>query len=60
MLRLVLGTVSRAAFRRQSELPDSPEMSENKANSELKGDITTKSLKMEEGALLSGKMQTGA
>jgi cytoskeletal protein CcmA (bactofilin family) len=36
------------------------ERCELKANSELKGDITTKSLKMEEGALLSGKMQTGA
>lgn len=33
---------------------------ELKTNSELKGDIITKSLKMEEGALLSGKMQTGA
>ncbi len=32
---------------------------ELKANSQLKGDIITKSLKMEEGALLSGKMQTG-
>ena len=32
---------------------------ELKANSRLEGDITTKSLKMEEGALLSGKMQTG-
>ena len=32
---------------------------ELKANSRLNGDITTKSLKMEEGALLSGKMQTG-
>ncbi len=35
------------------------ERCELKANSELKGDITTKSLKMEEGALLDGKMQTG-
>lgn len=33
---------------------------ELKANSKLNGDITTKSLKMEEGALLSGKMQTGS
>jgi cytoskeletal protein CcmA (bactofilin family) len=33
---------------------------ELKANSKLLGDITTKSLKMEEGALLSGKMQTGS
>ena len=32
---------------------------ELRENSELRGDITTKSLKMEEGALLSGKMQTG-
>lgn len=32
---------------------------ELKANSKLKGDITTKSLKMEEGALISGNMQTG-
>ena len=37
----------------------SSERCELKANSELKGDITTKSLKMEEGALLAGKMQTG-
>ena len=36
------------------------ERCELKNNSVLKGDITTKSLKMEEGALLSGKMQTGA
>ena len=35
------------------------ERCELKANSRLEGDITTKSLKMEEGALLSGKMQTG-
>lgn len=35
------------------------ERCELKAHSELRGDITTKSLKMEEGALLSGKMQTG-
>lgn len=35
------------------------ERCELKANSRLNGDITTKSLKMDEGALLSGKMQTG-
>ena len=35
------------------------ERCELKANSKLEGDIITKSLKMEEGALLSGKMQTG-
>ncbi len=35
------------------------ERCELRQNSELRGDITTKSLKMEEGALLSGKMQTG-
>ncbi|MBL47828.1 MAG: hypothetical protein CMP28_02625 [Roseibacillus sp.] len=36
------------------------ERCELKASSRLEGDITTKSLKMEEGALLSGKMQTGS
>ncbi len=36
------------------------ERCELKANSKLDGDITTKSLTMEEGAVLSGKMQTGA
>lgn len=35
------------------------ERCELKANSQLKGDIKTKALKMEEGALLSGKMETG-
>ena len=35
------------------------ERCELREKSELRGDITTKSLKMEEGALLSGKMQTG-
>ena len=35
------------------------ERCELKANSKLDGDITTASLKMEEGAVLSGKMQTG-
>ena len=35
------------------------ERCELKANSKLDGDITTGSLKMEEGAVLSGKMQTG-
>ncbi|HCQ33919.1 MAG TPA: polymer-forming cytoskeletal protein, partial [Verrucomicrobiales bacterium] len=32
---------------------------ELKANSQLDGDITTGILKMDEGAVFSGKMQTG-
>tara|TARA_B100000927_G_C16463060_1_gene468639 strand:- start:1809 stop:2135 length:327 start_codon:yes stop_codon:yes gene_type:complete len=35
------------------------ERCELKANSKLDGDITTGSLKMDEGATLSGKMKTG-
>ena len=35
------------------------ERCELKANSKLDGDITTGSLKMDEGAILSGKMKTG-
>ena len=36
------------------------ERCELKANSKLDGDITTGSLTMEEGAVFSGKMQTGS
>ncbi|NNC90181.1 MAG: polymer-forming cytoskeletal protein [Akkermansiaceae bacterium] len=36
------------------------ERCELKQNSELKGDIKTKKLQMEEGALLSGRMETGS
>ena len=36
------------------------ERCELKENSELRGDIKTKKLQMEEGALLSGRMETGA